>query len=112
MTNTRLCLSDPECISEVAVVENGPATVAGRDGFRLVAAFRDAAGLRRRAVFYGVVEAGRFYQLMYTGAERVYFARDLDTFEEVARSFRLRPPQPAPAPAPAAPASPATKPAH
>jgi hypothetical protein len=84
-----------EGITELQVLENAPATLAGRDGFRVVVAFRDVSGLRRRVAFLGVVEASRFYRLMYTAAERHYFAADLPVFEEVARSLRLRPPAPA-----------------
>jgi hypothetical protein len=84
-----------EELTELRVIESAPATLSGRSGFRVLAAFHDGRGLSRRIVLYGLVEGPRFYRLFYTAPERYYFERDLPVFEEVARSFRLRQPVPA-----------------
>lgn len=84
-----------EELTEMRVIESAPATLSGRSGFRVVAAFHDGRGLPRRVALYGLVEGSRFYRLFYTAPERYYFARDLPVFEQVARSFRLREPVPA-----------------
>ena len=84
-----------ESLTEVRVLENAPASVAGRSGFRVLAEFLDGRGLRRRIEVYGVATDARLYRLFYMAPVRLYFARDLPVFEELVRSFRLRPPAPA-----------------
>jgi hypothetical protein len=83
-------------LTELEVLENAPATLSGREGFRLLAAYRSADGLRTRFACYGVLDGGRFYRLSYFAAERHYFDRDLPVFDAIARSFRLRTPSPSP----------------
>lgn len=79
---------------DVRILENAPATVGGRPGFRIVAAVPAGGGPARKAALYGVSSEARFYLLLYVAPERHYFARDLPTFEELARSFRLKAPAP------------------
>jgi hypothetical protein len=81
-----------EGFHDVRVLENAPATLSGRSGFRVVASFRSDIGLVRRLACYGVIEGSRFYRVAYVAPERLYFDRDRPAFEEVARTFRLRPP--------------------
>ena len=87
------------------VVENAPATVGGKAGFRILATFKDGDGLKYKRVVYGVVEAPWFYQLVYTAPERHCVASDLPAFETVAASFR---PGSEPAPLEPPPGEPAT----
>lgn len=79
---------------DVRILENAPATLSGRAGFRLVASVRPAKGLARRVALYGVSAGPRFYSLLYVAPERHYFGLDLATFEDMARSFRLTAPPP------------------
>jgi hypothetical protein len=81
-----------ESLTAIQVLENAPATLAGRSGFRVVASFHDGRGLPRRIALYGLVDGARLYEVFYVAPERHYFARDLPVFEELARSFRLREP--------------------
>lgn len=83
-----------EALTAIQVLENAPATLSGRSGFRVVASFRDARGLPRRIALYGLVDGARLYEVFFVAPERHYFARDLPVFEELARTFRLRPPAP------------------
>lgn len=87
-------------LTDLQVLESAPAVVAGRDGFRLLVTHRDASGLRRRVAFLGLQHGDRFFRMMYVAPERHYFGADLAAFEEMARTFRVRP---APAAAAAAP---------
>jgi hypothetical protein len=80
-----------EGVTDVRMIESAPAALSGRGGFRVVTAYRSESGLPRRIALYGVVDGERFYKLSYLAPERVYFARDLPVFEELVRSFRLRP---------------------
>ena len=74
-----------------SLIENGPAEVAGRPGFKLVFAFKDGGGLKAKAVVYGVLAGDSLYELMYRAPQRHYFARDVETFEAVRASFRISP---------------------
>ncbi|MBI5068191.1 MAG: hypothetical protein HZB56_08110 [Deltaproteobacteria bacterium] len=94
-----------EALAEARVLENAPATVSGRPGFRLLLAFRDGDGLPRRLAIHGVMASGRLYGIVYGAPERHYFNRDLAAYEEVVRSFRLTTPIAPPPPPPEAPAT-------
>jgi len=74
-----------------SLIENGPAEVAGRPGFKLVFAYKDGDGLKTKAVVYGVLAGDSLYELMYRAPQRHYFARDVETFEAVRASFRITP---------------------
>jgi len=78
-------------LSNFQLLENVPASVNGHPGFRLTFSARDAGGLREKSVIYGFLSGEWFYFLRFTAAERHYFDRDLETFEQVVRSFRLVP---------------------
>lgn len=71
------------------LVENVPATVAGRSGFRLVYTWKTKEGLAVKRVHYGFQDGKWVYRLIYQAAARHYFDRDLPTFERVRESFRL-----------------------
>ena len=71
------------------LLENTPATVAGRSGFRLVYAWRTKDGLAVKRIHYGFQDGKWVYRLIYQAAARYYFDRDLQTFERVRESFRL-----------------------
>jgi hypothetical protein len=75
--------------TEVAVLENAPASLGGQNGFRLLAAFRDEDGLKTRMAAHGAIAGSRFYWLIYIAPERHYFDLDRQTFEEMVSSFRL-----------------------
>jgi len=74
------------------LLENAPAELDGRPGFKLVFGYKDEDGLKMKAVVYGVLVGDSLYQLTYRGPERYYFERDLATFEQVRATFRIAPP--------------------
>src|SRR5207248_1905501 len=73
----------------LTVLENSPATLAAKPGFRLVYRYHTADGLRMKGVVYGVVGEDGFYGLGYVAPERHYFDLDLPTFDSVRTSFRI-----------------------
>lgn len=79
---------NPEALN-FALVETVPATVAGRSGFRLVYGWKTRRGLALRAVHYGFLERDALYRIVYQGAARYYFERDLPTFERIRETLRL-----------------------
>ncbi len=81
--------------TDIRILESTPATLSGRAGFRVMAAYKDEDGLKSRLVVYGLVAEPRFYWLVYIAPERHYFDLDLPTFEEMVKTFRLKAPVPA-----------------
>lgn len=73
----------------LTVVENAPATLSQRPGFRLVFRYKTADGLTMKGLVYGVVGDDAVYGLGYVAPERHYFDLDLPTFEKVRASFTL-----------------------
>jgi len=74
------------------LLENAPASLGGRPGYKLVVGYKDADGLKMRGLIYGALDGDAVYQLIYRAPERYYFQRDLPTFEQVRASFRIRAP--------------------
>lgn len=71
------------------LLDNNPASIGGRPGFRLLYSWKAKDGLRLKRVHYGFVDGKWVYRLIYQAAARHYFDRDLSTFERVRESFRL-----------------------
>ncbi len=71
------------------VEENSPATVGGVPGFKTRFSYKTKEGLKYRCVYYGALSGGYLYSLCYVAVARHYFARDLETFENMVRTFRL-----------------------
>jgi len=77
-------------VQEMKVLENLPADLDGRPGFKLVFAYTDRDGLKMKSVVYGALTGDSLYELSYRAAGRHYFDKDLETFEQVRSSFRIR----------------------
>lgn len=71
------------------LLDNNPASVGGRPGFRLLYSWKTKEGLRLKRVHYGFLDGRWAYRLIYQAAARHYFDKDLATFERVRESFRL-----------------------
>jgi hypothetical protein len=78
--------SDPS-ITDFTLLENAPATIANRAGFRLLYTFKNRDGLRFKGVYCGFISGDWFYALRYTAPARYYFDKDVGTFEQVVSSF-------------------------
>jgi hypothetical protein len=81
--------ADPNFI-DLQVVENSPSTLDGVSGYKLVVRYRTEAGLPKQAVYYGCLEKGLLYTLIYEAPQRHYYALDLPTFEAVKSSFKWK----------------------
>ena len=80
--------SNPD-VFNCQLLENAPAAVGGRAGFRLAYSWSTKDGLRLKRVHYGFLDGKWVYRLIYQAAARYYFDRDLATFDRVRESFRL-----------------------
>ena len=76
-------------IRNFSVTENIPAHIAGNKGFRLAFVYTDADGYLFKTVYYGFINGDTFYNIRYGATQEEYFQKDLKTFEEVFKSFKL-----------------------
>lgn len=71
------------------VVENIPCEVSGVPGFKVTCRYKNKDGLRIKKVCYGLLFNNYFYEIIYTAAERYYFDKNLQIFEQVVKNFKL-----------------------
>ncbi len=76
-------------IRDFHLLENQPATIAGNPGFRLVFTYTDADGFVFKTIYCGFIRGETYYTIRYGATRDEYFSQDLQTFEEVMKSFRL-----------------------
>ena len=77
-------------LGNLTVKETTPARVAGHDGFRLIAQFRNDRGVAYRIAMYGVALPQGRLVFHFQAIERFFFQRDLPEFEQMVRSYRTR----------------------
>jgi hypothetical protein len=75
-------------VGQFMVVENTPAEIGGREGFRLVYTYKNDE-VRYRSVYYGLLQGEKFYRISYAAPVRYYFDKDAAVFEEIVKSFKL-----------------------
>lgn len=71
------------------IVENRPATVSGKDAFRVHIRSKNSDGLRIDHLSYGLVDEAGFYVLAYRSPTLHFFNRDLPAFEKIVESFTI-----------------------
>ena len=71
------------------VIENVPAKIDGREGFKILFTYSDNIGSTFKMLYYGFINGDIFYNLRYNAAARHYFAKDITTFEKILSSFKL-----------------------
>ncbi|MBI9077700.1 MAG: hypothetical protein JEZ02_20025 [Desulfatibacillum sp.] len=74
----------------LTVIENAPAALSGKKGFKLVYMYQTESGLTYRAIDYGLLEGDYLYSIQYDAPSRHYFDDTLEVFEQVAGSFKLK----------------------
>ena len=75
-------------VSQFTVVENVPAQIGGKEGFRVVYTFRQDK-VRYREIYYGMLQGETYYRISYSAPVRYYFDKDVAVFEEIVKSFKL-----------------------
>jgi len=80
-----------DTISEMKVLESGPATIGGTPGCRFIARFRNQelgyADMTKTC--YAAVHDARLYVLVYDARTGPYYDQGLPAFEETVRSFEF-----------------------
>ena len=75
--------------SNLTVVENLPAQIGGRIGFRLRIRFLNDDGLAFDQVWCGVLDKGHYYLVSFHAPELYYFDKYLPDFDRALASFKL-----------------------
>ncbi len=75
-------------LGQFTVVENKPAQVGGKDGFRLVYTYKNNK-LRNQCIYYGMLHDEKFYRISYCATVRYYFEKDVAEFEKIVASFKV-----------------------
>jgi hypothetical protein len=78
-----------QTMSAMRLMENGPALIGGRHGFRIHVQYHTTTGLRVEEVHYGVVQNGNYYIVAYSAPSLYYFPKYLSAFNDMVSSFRL-----------------------
>ena len=84
-------ISSDRSVLHFRILENGPATVGGIDGFRLVFTYKSKDGRPFKTVYYGCLQGAWFYSIRYNADERHFCTGDIDTLERILGSFRIAP---------------------
>jgi len=80
-------ISSNSAITDFTLLENAPAIIANRPGFRLLYRYKNKDGLPFKSMYCGFLSGNWFYALRYTAPARYYFDKDVGTFEQVVKSF-------------------------
>lgn len=75
-------------LADLAVRENGPASVAGQPGFRLRVRYHDARGAAFERLVLGAVHGGEVLAFSYHALATHFFERDRAAFEAFVASYR------------------------
>ena len=82
--------ADPN-LTDLQMIENNPATVAGRPGFQLTFLYTDPAGTVFKTVYYGCIAGENFYNLRYSASAESYFSPEAwQEFAGVRNSFQIQ----------------------
>jgi hypothetical protein len=81
--------SSDQFTAALTVVENEPAEIAGRDGFRIQVSYKNARGLELQRVVYGFIDKTGYYQLAFQAPMLYYFGTYYPDFEKAVASFQL-----------------------
>ena len=78
-----------EQLAALKVLENEPALLSGKEGYRLKVAYKNQRGLEYQRVVYGVADKSGYYSLDYFAPTLYYFDNYYPAFQKVVESFQL-----------------------
>jgi hypothetical protein len=78
-----------EQLGALTVLENEPALVSDREGFRLKVAYKTQRGVEVLREVIGVADKTRYYQLTYLAPKLHYFDKYQPDFAKAVESFKL-----------------------
>jgi hypothetical protein len=82
-------LRSDKSLADMKILENVPARVAGRPGFRVHGQYRDARGASFDLVVVGAPTSDGLLLLFYRGLTIHYYGRDIKQFDQIVSSVEL-----------------------
>ena len=82
-------ITSDQSIMNVKIIENTPAIINSRDGFRVVFTFKNRDGEKFKTLYYGFMAGEYVYSIRYNAAHKHYFEKDIETFKNILNSFLL-----------------------
>ena len=82
-------LREERGIGKIELLENAPADIGGRSGFRVELAWRNEGGLRYHGVVYGCATQRGLYVLVYNAPVLHYYEQHVADFEKSVSTFLL-----------------------
>ena len=78
-----------QTILDMEIIENVPVMISGTPGFRAVFTYKNSDGLKIKSMCCGFLHEEHLYTIRYNAALRYYFEKELKTFEQILKSFKL-----------------------
>jgi len=82
-------MSLDEARQKLSIIENVPANIGGKDGFRIEYTFNTRDSLKLKSIMYGFKKDKFIYLIQYQAAEQYYFDKDLIVFNDFVNSFKI-----------------------
>ena len=79
-----------ELAGNLEVLENSPANLSGKIGYRLHVRFRNSRGLPYEQLIYGLCDEKTYYAIGFAAPSLFYFDHHKAEFEEMVASFKLK----------------------
>lgn len=76
-------------VSNLQILENLPVDIGGYSGFKIVYSYQAKDNLRKSGIYYGALVGQWHYYLYFEAPAQHYFARDLVSFEQIRRTFKI-----------------------
>jgi len=81
--------SEDQFTAALTVIENTPAEITGRSGFRFRVRYKNNLGLEIQRVVCGFAEKSAYYQMQFGAPTLYYFDRYYPDFQKAVASFQL-----------------------
>jgi hypothetical protein len=72
------------------VLENAPAELSGKLGYKLHVRFKTSRGLPYEQLIYGLCDKQTYYAMGFAAPSLYYFDRHKAEFEQMVASFKLK----------------------
>ena len=82
-------LISDENLLNLKLLDNMPAEIKGYEGFKIIYAYSDSEGQTYKTLYYGFIKEESFFNLRFTAVDRLYFERDIGTFNRMLNSFHV-----------------------
>lgn len=82
-------LISDENLVNLKLLDDTPAEIKGHEGFKIIYTYSDSKGQTYKTLYYGFIRSDSFFNLRFTAVDRLYFERDIGTFNRMLNSFQV-----------------------